>query len=44
MMRKNLPTLNKTKKEKWEDCIDIADKKIDEKPLNPAKTEEENKF
>ena len=41
-MRKNLPTLTKIGNEKPEDHIDIANKKINEKPSNPVKTEEEN--
>ena len=32
----------RTRKEKPEDCIDIADRRIDEKPPNPVGTEEEN--
>ena len=43
-MRKNLPTLTKIGKEKPEDCVDIADKKIDEKPPNLVGTEEENRL
>ena len=34
MMRKNLLILTKIGKKKPEDHIDIADKKIDEKPSN----------
>ena len=34
--------LARTKKEKPEDCVEIADKKIDEKAFNPMENEEEN--
>lgn len=41
-MKKNLLTLTKIKKKKLKDCVDIANKKINEKPPSPVKTEEEN--
>ena len=43
MIRKNVPTLTRIEKEKPEDCVDIADRKIDEKPPNPVRIEEENR-
>ena len=43
MMRKNPPILTRTGKKKPENCINIADKKINEKPPNPVETEEENR-
>ena len=44
MIRENLPTLTRTGKNKPEDCINIADRKIYEKPSNPMGTEEENQL
>ena len=41
-MRKNLPTLTRIKKEKSEDRVNIADRKINEKPPNLVRTEEKN--
>ena len=42
-MRKNLSTLTKIGKKKPENCVDIVDKKIDEKSPNSAGTEDENR-
>ena len=44
MMKKNLLTLTRTGKEKPEDRVDIADRKIDEKPPNLVETEEGNRL
>ena len=43
MIKKNLPILIKIGKEKPEYCVDIANKKIDEKSLNSVETKEENR-
>ena len=43
MMRKNLTIFTKIEKKKPEDCIDIADKRINKKPLNSVRTEKENR-
>ena len=41
-MRKNFLILTRTGKKKSEDCIDIANKRIDEKSSNLLGNEEEN--
>lgn len=41
MIRKNLPTLIRTGKNKSEDCVNIADRRINEKPPSLVGTEEE---
>ena len=43
MMKKNLPTQIRIKKEKLKDRVNIIDKKIDEKPPNPVGTKEKNR-
>ena len=42
-MRKNLSTLTRIGKKKPEDCVNIADRKINKKPSNLLETEEENR-
>lgn len=44
MISKNLPTLTRTRKEKPEDYINIADKKINEKLPNLVGIKEENQL
>ena len=43
MIRKTFLTLTGIGKEKSEDCADIANKRIDEKPPNLVGIEEENR-
>ena len=42
--KKTFPSGLRTRKEKPEDCVEIADRKIDDKSSKPVEIEEENRF